>query len=92
MSHYGEEPRVWIGGGDWLDELTRFAALVAAEERGRIIAAVEAERRTWHGKYGLYRDVRVDVLNLLLDVLTALPLPESQAQESGEGATTEEAR
>lgn len=28
LTHNGGEPRVWIEGADWHDELTRFAALV----------------------------------------------------------------
>ena len=46
----------------------------AREERGRIIAAVEAERRRWLGKYGPYRDAHVDATLLLLDVLGDLPM------------------
>ena len=39
LTHNGGEPRVWIEGADWHDELTRFAALVRKE------ALKEAERR-----------------------------------------------
>ena len=38
LTHNGGEPRVWIEGADWHDELTRFAALVRA-------AALEAAAR-----------------------------------------------
>jgi hypothetical protein len=30
LTHQGGEPRVWIEGADWHDEVERFAALVAA--------------------------------------------------------------
>ena len=33
LAHDSGEPRVWIEGADWHDELERFAALVAAAER-----------------------------------------------------------
>jgi hypothetical protein len=33
LTHQGGEPRVWIEGADWHDEVERFAALVAAKER-----------------------------------------------------------
>jgi hypothetical protein len=33
LTHQGGEPRVWIEGADWHDEVERFAALVAAAER-----------------------------------------------------------
>jgi hypothetical protein len=33
LTHQGGEPRVWIEGADWHDELERFAALVSAKER-----------------------------------------------------------
>lgn len=39
LTHNGGEPRVWIEGADWHDELTRFAALVRAaalEEAARV--------------------------------------------------------
>lgn len=42
LTHNGGEPRVWIEGADWHDELTRFASRVrnaALEE-----AAEEADR------------------------------------------------
>jgi hypothetical protein len=33
LTHGGGEPRVWIEGADWHDELERFANLVATAER-----------------------------------------------------------
>ena len=39
LTHNGGEPRVWIEGADWHDELTRFALLVRAaamEEAARV--------------------------------------------------------
>ena len=39
LTHHGGEPRVWIEGADWHDELVRFATLVrtaALEEAARV--------------------------------------------------------
>ena len=39
LTHRGGEPRVWIEGADWHDELTRFALLArtaALEEAARV--------------------------------------------------------
>ena len=43
LTHDGGEPRVWIEGADWHDELERFAALVAAHEREACARIVEGE-------------------------------------------------
>jgi len=33
LTHGGGEPRMYVEGADWHDEIDRFAALVAAHER-----------------------------------------------------------
>jgi len=46
LTHNGGEPRVWIEGADWHDELTRFAALVrnaALEEAARVCKDLDDE-------------------------------------------------
>lgn len=41
LTHNGGEPRVWIEGADWHDELTRFAALVRVRALEEAIKIVE---------------------------------------------------
>lgn len=41
LTHNGGEPRVWIEGADWHDELTRFALLVRNEVLGEVIKIIE---------------------------------------------------
>ncbi len=41
LTHQGGEPRVWIEGADWHDEVERFAALVAEAEREACAALAE---------------------------------------------------
>ena len=45
LTHNGGEPRVWIEGADWHDELTRFAALVRAEDEALLRQTLEALSR-----------------------------------------------
>jgi hypothetical protein len=54
MTHHGGEPRVWIEGADWHDELARFAALVAAAERDACAKLVDAESRKCLGERERY--------------------------------------
>jgi hypothetical protein len=42
LTHNGGQPRVWIEGADWHDELTRFAALVRNAVLIEISAAIRA--------------------------------------------------
>lgn len=44
LTHHGGEPRVWIEGADWHDELTRFAALVRARALDEAIKIIEEYR------------------------------------------------
>lgn len=46
LTHRGGEPRVWIEGADWHDELTRFALLVRAaamEEAAQVCEDLDEE-------------------------------------------------
>jgi hypothetical protein len=44
LTHNGGEPRVWIEGADWHDELTRFAALVRNAALDEAIKIIEEYR------------------------------------------------
>lgn len=53
LTHNGGEPRVWIEGADWHDELTRFAALVhaaALEEAAGVCEDLDEEARWKEGR------------------------------------------
>lgn len=43
LTHNGGEPRVWIEGADWHNELTRFAALVRAAALDEASGVCDAE-------------------------------------------------
>lgn len=44
LTHNGGEPRVWIEGADWHDELTRFAVLVRNAALDEAIKIIEEYR------------------------------------------------
>ena len=44
LTHDGGEPRVWIEGADWHDELIRFAALVRNAAMDEAIKIIEEYR------------------------------------------------
>ena len=44
LTHNGGEPRVWIEGADWHDELTRFATLVRNAALDEAIKVIEEYR------------------------------------------------
>ncbi len=56
LTHNGGEPRVWIEGADWHNELTRFAALV------RAAALEEAERECYRVGANAFQDDGLDDL------------------------------
>jgi hypothetical protein len=56
LTHQGGEPRVWIEGADWHDEVKRFAALVAAAEREACaVVADEHEEDCYDGDSDWYK-------------------------------------
>lgn len=74
LTHNGGEPRVWIEGADWHDELTRFALLVRAAALDEAIKSIE-EYRIWVGNSAggeLERGWALDALEEIRDEIRQL--------------------
>lgn len=59
LTHHGGEPRVWIEGADWHDELTRFALLVRAaalEEAAQVCEDLDEEASWKEGRLASGRE------------------------------------
>jgi len=60
LTHQGGEPRVWIEGADWHDEVERFAALVAeAEREACAVVADEHKEDCYDGDSDWYQCRRI---------------------------------
>ena len=59
LSHNGGEERIWISGDDWHDEVERFAAIVASNEREACAKVVEQYTGAWSDQgYALAQAIR----------------------------------
>lgn len=61
LTHDGGEPRVWIEGADWHNELQRFAALVAAAAQERCAAICDSmatDETKWYSPTDCANEIR----------------------------------